>query len=132
MGSAAVLAGSAVAPTLAPVLSMAAADLAHEAPQAAPGPAHRVAAMGGGICGLHAAYRLQKAGMDVVLYEASCRVGGRILTRTGALDDGLVTELWSEFINSNHADMLALAHEFELRVFNRAECQTSRRFPNTA
>ncbi|WP_295435031.1 FAD-dependent oxidoreductase [uncultured Thiodictyon sp.] len=130
LGRTAVLAGSALAPTLAPGLSMAAADLAPQTPP--PGPAHRVAVVGGGICGLHAAYRLQQAGVDVVLYEASGRLGGRILTRTGALGDGLVTELGGEFINSDHTDMLTLAREFDLRIFNRAECPASRRFPNTA
>jgi len=101
-------------------------------PPAADAPTHRVAVVGGGICGMHAAYRLLKAGMDVVLYEASGRVGGRILTRISALGPGLVTELGGEFINSNHADMLALAREFELRVFNRAETPAGRRFPNSA
>ena len=94
--------------------------------------ADRVAVVGGGICGLTAAYRLLRSGIDVVLYEASGRMGGRILTRTGGVGTGLVTELGGEFINSDHADMLALAREFELKLFNRAEAPAAHRGPATA
>jgi monoamine oxidase len=38
----------------------------------------KVVVIGRGIAGLTAAYRLQEGGMDVNLYEARCRVGGRI------------------------------------------------------
>ncbi len=40
----------------------------------------KVLVIGGGIAGLTAAYRLQEAGMNVDLYEARNRVGGRILS----------------------------------------------------
>ncbi len=40
----------------------------------------KVIVIGGGIAGLTAAYRLHQQGMDVNLYEARNRVGGRILT----------------------------------------------------
>ena len=40
----------------------------------------KVAVIGAGLAGLTTAYRLQKEGMDVDLYEARNRVGGRILT----------------------------------------------------
>lgn len=40
----------------------------------------KVVVIGGGIAGLTAAYRLQKNGMDVDIYEAKGRVGGRIFT----------------------------------------------------
>jgi monoamine oxidase len=43
-----------------------------------------------------------------------------------------VTEFGGEFINSTHADMLDLAREFGLKVFNRAESLASRLYPNTA
>jgi protoporphyrinogen/coproporphyrinogen III oxidase len=39
-----------------------------------------VAVVGGGIAGLTAAYRLKQRGVRVVVYEASDRVGGEILT----------------------------------------------------
>ena len=40
----------------------------------------KVVIIGAGLAGLTAAYRLQKEGMDVHLYEARDRVGGRIFT----------------------------------------------------
>ena len=40
----------------------------------------QVAVIGGGISGLTAAYRLKKAGVDVVLFEGSAAVGGNIKT----------------------------------------------------
>ena len=48
-----------------------------------------VAIVGGGIAGLTAAYRLKQRGTRVVVYEASDRVGGTILTerREGYLAD---------------------------------------------
>ena len=41
---------------------------------------NKVVVIGAGIAGLTAAYRLQQQGIDVELYEARSRVGGRILT----------------------------------------------------
>jgi protoporphyrinogen/coproporphyrinogen III oxidase len=49
-----------------------------------------VAVVGGGIAGLTAAFALKKRGIRVVLYEASSRVGGSILTERR---DGYVAEL---------------------------------------
>ena len=40
----------------------------------------KVVVIGAGIAGLTTAYRLQQQGVDVELYEARSRVGGRILT----------------------------------------------------
>src|SRR5262245_20099085 len=39
--------------------------------------AERVAIVGAGLAGLHAAYRLLQAGVRAQVYEASSRVGGR-------------------------------------------------------
>src|SRR5690349_22248499 len=39
-----------------------------------------VAVIGGGTAGLHCAYRLHNAGVNVTVYEASPRVGGRMYT----------------------------------------------------
>ena len=39
-----------------------------------------IAIVGGGVAGLTAAYRLQAAGVKPVLFEASSRWGGRMLT----------------------------------------------------
>jgi len=102
-------------------------------PQSARGyKVHRVAVVGGGLSGLNAAHRLLKAGVNVHLYEAAERLGGRILSRADAVGTGLVTEFGGEFINSAHTDMLDLAREFGLKVYNRAESPASSRYPNTA
>ena len=42
----------------------------------------KVVVIGGGLAGLTTAYRLQKKGMNVDLYEAKKRVGGRVFTST--------------------------------------------------
>ena len=78
-----------------------------------------IAIIGGGLAGLHAAYRLQQAGVDATVYEARGRLGGRIQSRRHGVGAGLVIDLGGEFINTEHADMLALAQTFGLRLFNR-------------
>jgi monoamine oxidase len=95
------------------------------------GPAPRVAIVGGGIAGLNAAYQLKKAGIDATVYEARRRVGGRILSLTGAIGEGLVTDLGGSFINSDHEDMLQLVQEFGLELFNRIEDAERFAFPET-
>jgi monoamine oxidase len=95
------------------------------------GPAPRVAIVGGGIAGLNAAYQLKKAGISTTVYEARRRVGGRILSVTGAIGKGLVTDLGGEFINSDHEDMLRFVQEFGLELFNRIEDAERFAFPET-
>lgn len=79
----------------------------------------RIAIIGGGIAGLNAAYQLQKAGLQATVYEARNRSGGTIQTIKGAVGAGLVSDLGGHFINSDHADMIALAKEFGIPLFNR-------------
>lgn len=55
----------------------------------------KVVVVGAGIAGLTTAYRLQSAGMDVDVYEARGRVGGRIFT---AKVDGRFAELGAQNI----------------------------------
>lgn len=76
----------------------------------------RVAVVGGGLAGLHCAYRLMQEGVDVSVFEASGRTGGRTFTARGMLPDKQIAELGGEFIDSGHECMLALAEElgFEL------------------
>jgi monoamine oxidase len=77
----------------------------------------RVAVIGGGLAGLHCAYRLQQAGVDVKVFEASSRTGGRTFTARGMLPDKQqIAELGGEFIDSGHATMLALADEFKFQL----------------
>src|SRR5690242_7946414 len=58
-----------------------------------------VAVVGGGAAGLMAARTLLSAGVDVTVYEASARTGGRMFTRTGLFPDNKVVELGGELID---------------------------------
>ena len=89
----------------------------------------RIAIIGAGIAGLNAAYQLKKAGLIATLYEARNRTGGRILSRV--LENGLVIDLGGSFINTDHEDMLSLAKEFNLPLFNRVENAEKFSFPET-
>ena len=79
----------------------------------------RVAVVGAGIAGLHCAYRLQQVGVDVTVYEASTRVGGRMFSVKDEAYDGQVIELGGELIDSNHATLFALAKEFDIKLDDR-------------
>ncbi|MGH8761027.1 MAG: flavin monoamine oxidase family protein, partial [Burkholderiales bacterium] len=63
--------------------------------------------------------------------EARRRLGGRILSITRAIGEGLVTDLGGELINSDHEDMLHLVQEFDLELFNRIEDAERFAFPTT-
>jgi monoamine oxidase len=81
----------------------------------------RVAVVGAGLAGLHAAYRLKQAGVGVLVLEASSRVGGRTFTLRGEFPDDQIAEMGGEFIDSNHVAMFALADEFGLTLDDRLE-----------
>ncbi len=89
----------------------------------------RIVIVGAGIAGLNAAYQLKKAGLTATVYEARNRVGGRILSVTGAVGNRLVTDLGGSFINTSHEDMLSLAEEFNLPLFKRLENAKQFLFP---
>lgn len=79
----------------------------------------RVAIVGGGIAGLHCAYRLIAGGIgEVMVYEAGDRVGGRMWT---GRDDftGQICERGGELVDTNHATLFALADEFGLVLDDR-------------
>jgi monoamine oxidase len=76
----------------------------------------RIAIVGAGIAGLHAAHVLAKGGLRADVYEAGARVGGRILTLRNIVAPGLYTEAGGEFIDSTHTDMLSLAREMGLAI----------------
>ena len=78
-----------------------------------------IAVIGGGLAGLNAAYNLQKQGFTPTVYEARSRLGGRVHSITGVIGPDLVIEMGAAFINSDHADMLMLAEEFGLELFDR-------------
>ena len=77
--------------------------------------ASSVVIVGAGIAGLTAGYRLRQAGVKVSIYEASGRVGGRMLSLPNAL--GIKTaELGGEFIDSGHVHIRRLAAELGLAL----------------
>ena len=77
----------------------------------------RVAIVGGGIAGLSALHHLAKAGVDARLYEARNRLGGRMYTQRTA--EGQLFEAGGQLVNSDHADMHALAREFAVPLVDR-------------
>src|SRR5260221_9252727 len=58
----------------------------------------KIAIIGAGIAGLTTAYHLNKQGLDVLVYEARSRVGGRILT---ALINDKIVELGGQNIHDS-------------------------------
>lgn len=78
----------------------------------------RTAIVGAGVAGLNCAYKLRKAGVDVAVFEAAGRTGGRMLTAKNIMAPGLTTEMGGEFIDSGHEEMLALVREFDLDMWD--------------
>ena len=77
-----------------------------------------VAIVGGGISGLTALHTLKKSNITAQVYEASNRIGGRIMTANNLVGDGTWTELGGEFIDSEHRDIIELAREFNLQLLD--------------
>jgi len=80
----------------------------------------QIVIVGAGIAGLHAAYILKNAGYSAQIYEGSPRTGGRIMSVSDMMGDGLWTEMGGEFIDTDHEDMLSLAKKFDLPLIDRA------------
>ena len=75
----------------------------------------RVAVVGAGLAGLTAAYRLAQQGVNVRLFEARDRMGGRCWTARG-FADGQIAEHGGEFIDTRHVHLIQLAKELELHL----------------
>lgn len=88
-------------------------------PPLADDPGPRVVVVGAGLAGLHCAHRLHQAGVDVTVYEAANRVGGRTFTARGEFPGGLIAELGGELIDSNHVTLHALAEELDIPLDDR-------------
>lgn len=79
--------------------------------------AARIAIVGGGLAGLTAAHRLVAAGArHVTVYEANRRIGGRVFSGRDVVGAGMIVERGGSFINTEHADILALCQEFGLSL----------------
>lgn len=75
-----------------------------------------VAVIGGGIAGLHCAFRLAEAGADVRVYEGSSRTGGRMHTGRDLFPDGQICELGGELVDTGHATIRGLADDLGLTL----------------
>jgi monoamine oxidase len=80
---------------------------------------HTVAVIGAGLAGLHCAYRLLQAGVDVTVFESSARIGGRVFSARGSFPDEQQAELGGELIDTNHRFMRGLVDEFGLALDDR-------------
>lgn len=85
-------------------------------PSERPGARPKVVVVGAGLAGLTAAYRLRDAPVDVEVYEAASRIGGRVWTRRGDWADGQISEHGGEVIDTWHAHVKALAKELGLTL----------------
>jgi monoamine oxidase len=71
--------------------------------------------IGAGLAGLTAAYQLSQQGLQVRLYEARDRIGGRCWTARG-FADGRTAEHGGEFIDTRHVHPIQLAKELDLHL----------------
>ncbi|HVG61836.1 MAG TPA: NAD(P)/FAD-dependent oxidoreductase [Hyalangium sp.] len=82
-----------------------------------------VAIVGGGMAGLHCAYRLKRLGVTAQVYEAAARVGGRMFTERTRFPNGQHCELGGELIDTGHLTMHDLAQELEIELLDYNEDQ---------
>jgi oxygen-dependent protoporphyrinogen oxidase len=73
----------------------------------------RVVVVGAGFAGLSAALRLRRAGVEVTVFEASNRVGGRTSSETR---DGYVYERGTQFYVTTYRNALGLIREMGLEA----------------
>ena len=79
---------------------------------------HDVVIVGAGLAGLRCAEALVAGGADVVVLEGRDRVGGRVFSHR--FGDGQTCERGAEFVDSNHAEVLALATRLGLTLTDRS------------
>src|SRR5438445_13518230 len=75
-----------------------------------------IAIVGAGMAGLVAAWLLQRAGLQVRLYEASQRVGGRVSTLREGFSSGLYAEARAMRIPEPHKLTLHLSKTYDLQL----------------
>ena len=72
--------------------------------------------IGAGLAGLAAARRLQDAGEDVIVLEATSHVGGRTRTERAALLHGQTADLGGSFIDYGQDRILGACAEFGIKL----------------
>jgi monoamine oxidase len=77
----------------------------------------RVAVVGAGFAGLAAAEALAARGVEVTVFEARERVGGRV--RSGRLDNGAVVELGAEFVLPGYDVLRETAERLGLELYEK-------------
>ena len=69
--------------------------------------------IGGGISGLFTAYKLSETNKNIILFESSNRLGGKIITIQKG--KGISYEAGAARFHKSHSKILALIHELELQ-----------------
>lgn len=95
---------------------LAGCDEPEEAPSVRTPTTQRVAVVGGGVAGLHCALWLNQAKVEVQVYEALPRLGGRVLTARSAFQPLQTCELGAEFVGAYDAAMHTLAAQLSLKL----------------
>lgn len=101
-----------------------------------PKPEEVIAIVGGGMAGVHCAFRLKEKGIKATIYEAQDRIGGRMYSARGKFKDSQVCELGGELIDTGHTTLRTLAGELGLDLDDRfaepSNIQTDTWFVNGA
>ncbi|WP_426754734.1 flavin monoamine oxidase family protein [Myxococcus sp. Y35] len=90
-----------------------------------PDPSQRVVVVGGGMAGLHCAYRLNKLGVSTFVYDAAKRFGGRMFTDRTTFPEGQHCELGGELIDTGHVTMHDLAAELGIELLDYLQDDTT-------
>lgn len=89
----------------------------------------KIVIVGAGMAGLNAAYQLQKLGLNVTIYEAANRTGGRMYTLQHIFGENITTDIGGEFVDATHLDIIDLVKEFNLELYDlRMETLTKKTF----
>ena len=89
------------------------------APRALAGDSPTVVIVGAGLAGLSCAYRLSKAGVRPIVYEARKeRLGGRCWTLRGFFENEQTAEHHGQYIDSRHRQLRRLADELGVELID--------------